>query len=55
MRLVKVSTEEAPHLAQELRVSSIPTLALFADGVERKRQSGAMAAQQIIAWARQVM
>jgi len=54
MRLVKVSTEEAPALAQELRIASIPTLALFSGGRERSRQSGAMPAQHIVAWARQV-
>ena len=52
MRLVKLSTEEAPAVAQEFRISSIPTLALFAGGVERARQSGVMPARQIIDWAR---
>jgi thioredoxin 2 len=53
MRLVKVSTEEAPALAQELRISSIPTLALFQSGREVTRQAGAMTQQHIIAWAGQ--
>ncbi len=53
MRLVKVSTEEAPALAQELQISSIPTLALFAGGREVARQPGAMVKQQILAWAAQ--
>ena len=51
MRLVKVSTEEAPALAGELRISSIPTLALFAGGREVARQAGAMPARRIVAWA----
>jgi thioredoxin 2 len=53
VRLVKVSTEEAPALAQELAIRSIPTLALFKDGREVARTAGAMPAQRIIAWARQ--
>ncbi len=53
MRLVKVSTEEAPALAQEMAIRSIPTLALFRDGAEVARQAGAMGAAQIVAWARQ--
>lgn len=53
MRLVKVSTEESPTLAQELRISSIPTLALFAGGREVARQAGAMPTQRIVAWAGQ--
>lgn len=53
LRLAKVSTEEAPRLAQELAIQSIPTLALFRDGQEVGRLSGARPAQQIVAWARQ--
>ena len=53
MRLVKVSTEEAPRLAAELRIQSIPTLALFAGGREVARQAGAMRAGGITAWARE--
>jgi thioredoxin 2 len=51
MRLAKVSTEEAPGLAAELRISGIPTLALFAGGQEVARQAGAMPARHIIEWA----
>ncbi len=52
MRLLKVSTEEAERLAAELRVSSIPTLALFAGGHEVARQAGAIPARRIVEWAR---
>jgi thioredoxin 2 len=51
MLLVKVSTEEAPGLATELAISSIPTLAVFAGGREIARQAGVMPAGRIIAWA----
>ena len=51
MRLVKVSTEEAPRLAQELGIRSIPTLAIFAGGREVARQAGAMPAGRIVGWA----
>jgi thioredoxin 2 len=51
MRLIKVSTEEAPGLVGELTISSIPTLALFVGGREVARQAGAMPAGRIIAWA----
>jgi len=54
MRLIKVSTEEAPGLAGELAIRSIPTLALFAAGVEVARQAGAIPAGRIIAWAEAV-
>jgi thioredoxin 2 len=51
MRLVKVSTEEAPALASELGIASIPTLTLFAGGREVARQAGSMQARRIVAWA----
>jgi thioredoxin 2 len=52
MRLAKVSTEEAPRLAQELGITGIPLLALFAHGQEVARQAGAQPARRIVAWAR---
>jgi len=52
MRLVKVSTEEAPALAREFGIASIPTLALFRGGQEVARQAGAMPAGRIVGWAR---
>jgi thioredoxin 2 len=55
MRLLKVSTEEAPALAAELAISSIPTLALFAGGREVARQAGALPTGRIIAWAEAAM
>jgi len=53
VRLVKVSTEEAPRLAAELGISSIPTLAVFSGGREAGRQAGAMPSRRIVAWASQ--
>jgi thioredoxin 2 len=52
MRLAKVSTEAAPHLAAELGIRSIPTLILFRDGREAARHAGALSARRIVAWAR---
>lgn len=52
MRLIKVSTEEAPALATELAINSIPTLALFAGGREVARQAGALPTSRIVAWAK---
>ncbi|MGE0415682.1 MAG: thioredoxin TrxC [Acetobacteraceae bacterium] len=51
VRLLKLSTEDAPEIAQELRIASIPTLALFANGREAARRTGVMPARQIVAWA----
>src|SRR5689334_10802065 len=45
--IVKLNTEELPALAQRFRISGIPTLALFRDGQELTRQSGAMSAARI--------
>jgi thioredoxin 2 len=50
-RLAKVSTEDSPGIAQELGITGIPALLLFAGGREVARRAGAMPAQQIVAWA----
>ena len=50
IRLGKVNTEEAPALASELGIRSIPTLALFRGGREVARTSGAMDAARIAQW-----
>jgi thioredoxin 2 len=55
IRLSKVSTEDAPGLAGELAIRSIPTLALFVAGQEVAREAGAMPAGRIIAWAEAAM
>jgi thioredoxin 2 len=52
LRLVKVNTEDARDLAARYAIRSIPTLALFKGGREIARQSGAMDAREIVAWAR---
>ena len=50
VRLVKVNTEEAQDLAARFNIRSIPTMALFKNGVEVARQAGAMDAGNIIRW-----
>jgi thioredoxin 2 len=51
-RLVKINTETEQQLAQALRIQSIPTLAIFENGREVARQSGAMQLSQLVNWAR---
>jgi thioredoxin 2 len=51
--VAKVNTEELPELAQQFRISGIPTLALFQGGREVGRQSGAMPAPVITRFIRQ--
>jgi thioredoxin 2 len=52
MRLLKVDTEQAQDLAARYNIRSIPTMALFRNGREIARQTGAMDAGSIVAWAR---
>ena len=52
VRLVKVDTEAVPGLGARFNIRSIPTLALFKDGREIARQSGAMSAADIVRWVR---
>lgn len=46
----KVNTEEESALAQQLGIRSIPTLAVFRDGREVARMSGALPAAQFRQW-----
>jgi thioredoxin 2 len=45
--VAKVNTEEVPSLGHRFRVTAIPTMTLFRNGLEVARQAGAMPAPQI--------
>lgn len=47
LRLAKLDTEAQPSLAQRFGIRSIPTLAMFRQGREIARQSGALNAAQL--------
>jgi len=51
-RLAKVDTEAQQQLAQNYNIRSIPTLALFKNGQEVKRQPGAMDLSNLINWVK---
>ena len=50
VRFVKVDTDASPQTSARFRIRSIPTLALFRNGVEVARTSGAMSAADIQRW-----
>ena len=50
IRVAKLDTERAPAIAGALRIQSIPTLALFRNGREVARRSGAVGTQPLIQW-----
>ncbi len=52
MRLATVNTEAEPGLAARYAIRGLPTLVLFRQGREIARHSGAMAAADIVNWAR---
>jgi thioredoxin 2 len=52
--IAQVNTEEVPALAQRFRVSAIPTLALFQNGREVARQTGALSAPAIRQFIQQI-
>ena len=52
MRLAKIDTQAEPALGTRFNIRSIPTMLLLHAGREIARQSGAMGAEQIVAWAR---
>ncbi len=50
VRFVKVDTDASPQTSARFRIRSIPTIALFRNGVEVARSSGAMSAADIQRW-----
>ena len=53
VRFVKLDTEAAPQTSIRYRIRSIPTMALFRQGHEVARTSGAMSAADIERWVNQ--
>lgn len=50
VRLARVNTEDEPQLAARFAIRSIPTLAIFREGREVARQSGALDARALRRW-----
>jgi len=50
VRFVKVDSDAAQQASARLRIRSIPTVVLFRGGEERARISGAMSANDLVAW-----
>ncbi len=50
VRFIKVDTEAVPSLGARFNIRSIPTLALFINGLEVARQPGAMGTADIVRW-----
>ena len=51
-RLVKLNTEAHPRAGAAYNIRGIPTMAAFAGGRERARQSGAVPAPAIVDWVK---
>jgi thioredoxin 2 len=49
-RFAKLNTEDTPAIAARLGIRSIPTLAVFRDGREVERISGAMDTRSLVRW-----
>lgn len=54
-RLGKLDTEAESQLGARFAIRSIPTLMLFQNGQEQKRDAGARSARDIVAWARSAL
>ena len=50
VRFAKLDTEAAPQTSMRYRIRSIPTMALFRQGQEIARTSGAMSAADVERW-----
>ncbi|MBI4808966.1 MAG: thioredoxin TrxC [Nitrosomonadales bacterium] len=53
-RVAKLNTEEAQQIAMQYNIQSIPTLAIFKNGIEVSRKLGAMDAALIEAWVKTI-
>jgi thioredoxin 2 len=53
--VVKVNTDAVPELANRYHIQSIPTMAVFAGGLERARSSGARPAPAIEAFVKEAL
>jgi thioredoxin 2 len=53
LRLLKLDTQANPRSAERFGIRSIPTLALFREGVEVARVSGALSEGQLQQWVSQ--
>ena len=51
-RLAKINTDEQPGLATRFDIRGIPTLAIFRNGKEVARTSGALDLRRFVAWVR---
>ena len=52
VRLAKLNTEQEQTIGARFNIRSIPTMALFRNGKEVARQSGAMSEADIIRWVK---
>ncbi|MFT5221642.1 MAG: thioredoxin 2, partial [Gammaproteobacteria bacterium] len=52
VRMAKLNTEAEPEIATRYGIRSIPTMIIFNNGQELRRQSGAMGAAEITNWVR---
>jgi thioredoxin 2 len=48
--IAKVNSDTAPESSARFAIRSIPTLILFHEGKERARLSGAVPANELMAW-----
>ncbi len=53
VRLIKINTEAEPQIAGQFNIRSIPTLAVFKNGKELNRMSGAMDLARLTQWVHQ--
>jgi len=55
VRLLKLNSDEAPQVMATYGISGIPALLLFRNGKLVGNRSGALAANQIVAWTHQAL
>ncbi|MBN1253591.1 MAG: thioredoxin [Bacteroidales bacterium] len=48
VRIIKIDVDKNPIIAQNLQISSVPTIMIYKNGQQKFRQSGVIPANQIV-------
>tara|TARA_B100000609_G_scaffold199407_1_gene202705 strand:- start:3002 stop:3217 length:216 start_codon:yes stop_codon:yes gene_type:complete len=53
--ILKLNTDQEPHVSSQFRITGIPTMIMFKGGQESTRQSGAMPGPMMKQWIQQAL
>jgi thioredoxin 1 len=51
-QIIKINVDEHPQIAEQLRISNLPTLMMIEDGKVTRRQTGVADKSRLLDWMR---